>query len=167
MADDKSRKQATLGYVRDSQITLGCVHFILTGRHHSVSMFSELVAMIIVQFANTLRSHCRRFFGSNSDGNQAPKKQTTLSFGGTRQRVSSGTEDKSADAPVKTESEEVIDENGTEPFQGLKREKIEEAEESDDSDVQPVSKRRRKITENASSPARKKRSTSPKKSRLS
>jgi hypothetical protein len=25
MADDKSRKQATLGYVRDSQLTIGCV----------------------------------------------------------------------------------------------------------------------------------------------
>lgn len=120
--------------------------------------------MIIVQFANNLRSHCRRFFGSNADGNQAPKKQTTLSFGGTRQRVSSGTEGKSADPPVKNESEEVVEENGTEPSKGLKREKIEEAEESDDSDVQPVSKRRRKITEDASSPAPKKRSTSPKKS---
>ncbi|KAJ5684557.1 DNA ligase [Penicillium maclennaniae] len=118
MADDKSRKQATLG----------------------------------------------RFFGSNSDGNQAPKKQTTLSFGGNRQRASSSTEDKSADAPVKPELEEVIDQNGTEPSKGLKREKAEEAEENDDSDVQPVSKRRRKTTKDASSPARKEVSTSPKKS---
>lgn len=29
MADDKSGKQATLGYVRDSQMTIGCVHLVL------------------------------------------------------------------------------------------------------------------------------------------
>lgn len=58
----------------------------------------------------------------------------------------------------------MIDENGTEPSKGLKREKVEEAEESDDSDVQPVSKRRRKAAKDASSPPSKKRSTSPEKS---
>lgn len=106
----------------------------------------------------------RRFFGSNSNGNQAPKKQTTLSFGGKRSIPSSDAEDKSADvAPVKTESGDVNDENGAKQSKSLKREKVEEAEESDDSDVQPVSKRRRKASKNAS-PTSTKRSTIPKKS---
>ncbi|KAJ5212437.1 DNA ligase [Penicillium cinerascens] len=105
-----------------------------------------------------------RFFGSNSNGNQAPKKQTTLSFGGKRSIASSDAEDKSTDvAPVKTESGDMNDGNGANQSKSLKREKVEEVEESDDSDVQPVSKRRRKASKDASATPTK-RSTTPKKS---
>ncbi|KAJ5411757.1 Nucleic acid-binding OB-fold [Penicillium crustosum] len=131
MADDKSRKQATLGYVRDGQQTIG------------------------------------RFFGSGAS--QPPKKQTTLAFGGTRQAASSEAAD--ADTKDNTNGVKVEDAtdptptaslNETEPTKGVKREKSAEAEESDGSDVQPVSKRRRKVSAKTS-PAAKKQSASPKK----
>ncbi|KAJ5855501.1 Nucleic acid-binding OB-fold [Penicillium soppii] len=133
MADEKREKQATLGYVKDGQQTIG------------------------------------RFFGSNA--NQPPKKQTTLAFGGKRQRESSG----AADAEIKETTEDVKTEvkpdadtaeapvsNGASPTKRIKREKSAEADESDGSDIQPVSKRRRKASAE-SSPSVKKQTPSPKK----
>ncbi|KAJ5087876.1 Nucleic acid-binding OB-fold [Penicillium angulare] len=112
-----------------------------------------------------------RFFGSDANSNQAPKKQTTLAFGGKRQRVSSDNAEEnvensagdSKDAMVDVKDEDGTDAqaNPTETANTLKREKIEADEESDNSDVQPVSKRRRKAAKEGSSPAPKK---SPKKS---
>lgn len=92
-----------------------------------------------------------------------------MAFGGRRQKASSDTVDgepKENTDGVKVE--DAVDSaptpgiNGTEPAKSLKREKSPEAEESDDSDIQPVSKRRRKISV-SSSPAAKKIPTSPKK----
>lgn len=108
----------------------------------------------------------RRFFGSNAGANQATKKQTTLSFGGRRQRAAddapaTGVVDSGAEN--KTEPVPSADSNGTESSKSLKREKAEDAEESDGSDVQPVSKRRRKATKENSSPAERK-SPSPRRS---
>ncbi|KAJ5084106.1 hypothetical protein NUU61_008685 [Penicillium alfredii] len=137
MAEDKSRKQATLGYVRDSQATIG------------------------------------RFFGSNANANQAPKKQTTLAFGGKRQRESSDAADETPDATdaTKDESEPNVEDaaekadgalsNGAKTIKTLKREKKDDDADSDGSDIQPVSKRRRKASSDAS-PVKKKPS-SPKK----
>lgn len=108
----------------------------------------------------------RRFFGSNAGANQAPKKQTTLSFGGRRQRADDdapATEAVDSDAENKTEPVPSADSNGAESNKSLKREKAEDAEESDGSDVQPVSKRRRKATKEKSSPAERK-SPSPRRS---
>ncbi|KAJ5770554.1 uncharacterized protein N7511_002605 [Penicillium nucicola] len=105
-----------------------------------------------------------RFFGSNANANQAPKKQTTLAFGNKRNRASSG----AAEDDLEQDIEERKPEDGTDtaptdaPAKGLKRDKSPDAEESDDSDVQPVSKRRRKAS--ASSPV-KSRTPSPKKSK--
>lgn len=108
----------------------------------------------------------RRFFGSNAGANQATKKQTTLSFGGRRQRAADdtpATEVVDSDAVNKTEPVASADSNGTESSKSLKREKAEDAEESDGSDVQPVSKRRRRTTKEKSSPAERK-SSSPRRS---
>ncbi|OGE52952.1 hypothetical protein PENARI_c009G02117 [Penicillium arizonense] len=128
MAENKSGKQATLGYVRNSQQTIG------------------------------------RFFGSNANANQAPKKQTTLAFGGKRQRANSGAADEDAKQDTDNVKAEVdTDAAPTDALaQGVKREKSPDAEESDGSDVQPVSKRRRKASATAS-PAAKKQTPSPKK----
>ncbi|GCB28212.1 DNA ligase 1 [Aspergillus awamori] len=146
MADSKSRKQATLGYVRDSQLTLG------------------------------------RFFGSNSDPKEAPKKQTTLSFSNKKSKsAKKDSESETAqdpepvnghgtsgdanggadtvDSAIKSKQEAV---KADEPVDQNKL-KRENSSEDEDSDVQPVSKRRRKTSrgdEAASSPKRK--SPSPK-----
>ncbi|KAJ5988637.1 DNA ligase [Penicillium waksmanii] len=131
MSDDKGRKQATLGYVPDSQLTIG------------------------------------RFFGGNANGEQAPKKQTTLAFGGKRQRASSGADPEPQEQEAKTtktENKEATSANGTESAKDLKREKTDEAEDSDGSDVQPVSKRRRRTVKSESSTP-KKAASSPKKSK--
>ncbi|KAL4807276.1 hypothetical protein BDV18DRAFT_159494 [Aspergillus unguis] len=127
MPDPKEGKQATLGYAKDSQMTLG------------------------------------RFFGSNSD---APKKQTTLSFGGNRNK-STASRPKKEPSPV-NESEQsrpIVESNGNDVDMAdgsevkpevaeegdnldqnpLKREKSEDASDSDGSDaVQPRNKRQRK-----------------------
>ncbi|KAJ5369086.1 DNA ligase 1 [Penicillium cataractarum] len=116
MADDKSRKQATLG----------------------------------------------RFFGSNAGANQAPKKQTTLAFGGKIQRATADAATESVDASA-AEPAPNAESNGVESSKNLKREKAEDAGDSDGSDVQPVSKRRRKATKERS-PSAEKRSPSPKRS---
>ncbi|KAF3392560.1 DNA ligase 1 [Penicillium rolfsii] len=127
MADDKNRKQATLGYVRDSQLTIG------------------------------------RFFGSNAGANEAPKKQTTLAFGGKRQKatVDAVTEPADTNADNGTETMTGAESNGIEASKNLKRDKAEDAEDSDGSDVQPVSKRRRR-TSRERSPSAEKTSPSPK-----
>ncbi|CAI7674772.1 unnamed protein product [Penicillium pancosmium] len=131
MSDDKGRKQATLGYVPDSQLTIG------------------------------------RFFGGNANGEQAPKKQTTLAFGGKRQRASSGADSEVQEQETttsKTKNKETATANEIESTNNLKREKIDEAEDSDGSDVQPVSKRRRRTVKSESSTP-KKTESSPKKSK--
>lgn len=108
-----------------------------------------------------------RFFGGTGNGQQAPKKQTTLAFGGKRQRASSGVDTEPQEenkTTVKSEDSETVDVNGTESSKNLKREKADEAEESDESDVQPVSKRRRKASKSGSSTPKKAAASSPKKS---
>ncbi|KAF9885014.1 hypothetical protein FE257_000837 [Aspergillus nanangensis] len=136
MSDSKGPKQATLGYVRDSQSTLG------------------------------------RFFGGNSNSN-APKKQTTLSFGGKKDKPAENAE------PSSTPDQDTVNDNvevkeglavpepdamevdETKDSSSLKREKSVE-EESEESDVQPAHKRRRKSPK--PSPTKKK-SPSPRKSK--
>jgi DNA ligase-1 len=99
------------------------------------------------------------------------KKQTTLAFGGKRQRASSGAADEDVGETtddVKTEIKADTDTapdavpNGASPTKRVKREPSVEAEESDASDIQPVSKRRRKASAD-SSPAAKKQTPSPRK----
>ncbi|KAJ5103143.1 DNA ligase [Penicillium argentinense] len=136
MTEDKSRKQATLGYVRDSQVAIG------------------------------------RFFGGNGISQQAPKKQTTLAFGGKRQRATSDADQEptESNAPSKTETNDAAASDEADSGSGLKREKADEVEDSDESDVQPVSKKRRKTTKDnsttpkKSAPSPKKQSPSPKRS---
>ncbi|KAJ5151225.1 DNA ligase 1 [Penicillium canariense] len=123
MADDKSRKQATLG----------------------------------------------RFFGSTASANQAAKKQTTLSFGGKRQTASIDAVIEPVDVKVENgaEAPPTAESSGDESSKNLKREKAEAAEDSDGSDVQPVPKRRRKVSGSPSAPAKNKspsRKKSPPKS---
>ncbi|KAJ5657758.1 DNA ligase 1 [Penicillium longicatenatum] len=117
-----------------------------------------------------------RFFGSNANGNQAPKKQTTLAFGGKRQRKESDAAESSTGPPVaekkdgidvkiEEEPETVPDKtNEAESSKSLKREKVDEGEESDSSDVQPVSKRRRKTSRESSPSPKQSPKKSPKKS---
>lgn len=171
MADSKSRKQATLGYVRDSQLTLGCV----------CNWTSDASGSPIRLDANT-GSINRRFFGSNSDPKEAPKKQTTLSFSNKKSKsAKKDSESETAqdpepvnghgtsgdanggadtvDSAIKSKQEAV---KADEPVDQNKL-KRENSSEDEDSDVQPVSKRRRKTSrgdEAASSPKRK--SPSPK-----
>jgi DNA ligase-1 len=111
------------------------------------------------------RGHFRRFFGSNAGANQASKKQTTLAFGGKRQRGTDENAAESADASAEQGAELTpsAETNGVESSKNLKREMAEDAEDSDGSDVQPVSKRRRKATKDRSSSVEK-RSPSPKRS---
>ncbi|KNG89478.1 putative DNA ligase Cdc9 [Aspergillus nomiae NRRL 13137] len=150
MADSKGRKQATLGYVRDSQLTLG------------------------------------RFFGSNADPKEAPKKQTTLSFSGKKDKAQKAAtkpetthESSSADgegangaeSEITTNADKVETkpkpalENGHNDSNDLKRKESEE--EASDSDVQPAQKRRRRTTrsqEGTPSPKKKSKTPSPKRS---
>ncbi|CAK97160.1 uncharacterized protein An12g04690 [Aspergillus niger] len=171
MADSRSRKQATLGYVRDSQLTLGCV----------CNWTSDASGSPIRLDANT-GSINRRFFGSNSDPKEAPKKQTTLSFSNKKSKsAKKDSESETAqdpepvnghgtsgdanggadtvDSAIKSKQEAV---KADEPVDQNKL-KRENSSEDEDSDVQPVSKRRRKTSrgdEASSSPKRK--SPSPK-----
>ncbi|KAJ5716283.1 DNA ligase 1 [Penicillium malachiteum] len=113
-----------------------------------------------------------RFFGSDANASQAPKKQTTLAFGGKKPKMGIDALDGSAEntAPQKDDDMvDVKDEGETavsaateepEPAKNLKREMAEEGNESEDSDVQPVTKRRRKASKDSSSPPPK---SSPKK----
>lgn len=108
----------------------------------------------------------RRFFGGNANGQQ-PKKQTTLAFGGKRQRASSGADPEPQEQEylaTNSENKETTTTNDTESSKSLKREKTDEAEDSDGSDVQPVSKRRRRAVKSESSTP-KKTASSPKKSK--
>ncbi|KAL4924461.1 DNA ligase (ATP) CDC9 [Aspergillus undulatus] len=148
MPDPKEGKQATLGYVKDSQLTLG------------------------------------KFFGTNSD---APKKQTTLSFGGNRNKsTSSASKSKKQSTPANEDEStvpvdgkggndvsmseapevkpEVAEESESADQNPLKREKS-EASDSEGSDaVQPSNKRRRK-TSNKSEVPKAKPTSSPKSSK--
>ncbi|KAL2834182.1 hypothetical protein BDW59DRAFT_44617 [Aspergillus cavernicola] len=111
-----------------------------------------------------------RFFGSNSD---APKKQTTLSFGGNRNKsTSSANKSRNEPSPANdnvakaaadetssndvsmTEASDVkpeVAEDGEDAdHKSLKRDKSEEASDSEGGDVvQPSTKRRRKASGNA------------------
>ncbi|KAJ5737152.1 DNA ligase 1 [Penicillium malachiteum] len=114
-----------------------------------------------------------RFFGSDANASQAPKKQTTLAFGGKKQKVQSDTLDGSAENTAPEKDDDIMDvkDEGetavsaamkeTEPAKNLKRDIAEEGHESDNSDVQPVTKRRRKTSKDSPSPAPK---STPKKS---
>ncbi|PLB48972.1 DNA ligase Cdc9 [Aspergillus steynii IBT 23096] len=146
MSESKGRKQATLGYVRDSQLTLG------------------------------------RFFGSNADPKEAPKKQTTLAFAGKKDKASKAAEELAAaeDSPAvngsgangadanevgtaESPSRTTEKTNGKHESNNLKRENSDPNEDSEGSDIQPVQKRRRKSprkSEPVESP--KKKSPSPK-----
>lgn len=122
----------------------------------------------------------RRFFGSNADPKDAPKKQTTLSFSAkkdkkleqepTQEPSSSNDHDTTesdrhemkAESP--TPAPDVKPTSGDKDSNNLKREKSTPSEESD-SDVQPAQKRRRKSPKARSSPSPKKKSPSPKKSK--
>ncbi|KAJ5702359.1 DNA ligase 1 [Penicillium malachiteum] len=113
-----------------------------------------------------------RFFGSDANASQAPKKQTTLAFGGKKPKMEIGTLDGSAENTAPQKDDDIMDvkEEGEtavsaatkepEPTKNLKREMAEEGNESEDSDVQPVTKRRRKASKDSSSPPPK---SSPKK----
>ena len=127
---------------------------------------------------------CRRFFGSNSNSKEAPKKQTTLAFSGNKK-----TENDTAPEPATTEDSTPNDQpkaeaNGDEmnieefPKRGSntphtigeskesKKDKNIKDEESEGSDIQPARKRRRRgSAENAEAPAKKKKSPSPKASK--
>ncbi|KAL3480715.1 hypothetical protein BJX99DRAFT_254382 [Aspergillus californicus] len=128
MPESKEGKQATLGYVQSSQLTL------------------------------------RRFFGSNSD---APKKQTTLSFGGNRNKLTPSTSKPKKEPSSSNEAEsksptdeingpdvnmteasekpEIAEDGESADYKSLKRDKSGENSDSEGSDVvQPNNKRRRK-----------------------
>lgn len=127
---------------------------------------------------------CRRFFGSNSNSKEAPKKQTTLAFSGNKK-----TENDTAPEPATTEDSTPNDQpkaeaNGDEmnieespkrdsntphtngESKESKNDKNIKDEESEGSDIQPARKRRRRgSAENAEAPAKKKKSPSPKASK--
>ena len=123
----------------------------------------------------------RRFFGSNSNSKEAPKKQTTLAFSGNKKKEndtapeSATTEDSTPnDQPtaeangdeMKIEESSKRDSN-TPHTNGESKESKEDKhtkdEESEGSDIQPARKRRRRgSAENAEAPAKKKKSPSPK-----
>lgn len=84
-------KQATLGYVRPSQTTLGCVVFTLGAASTFTQSFptlSELFVFVLIGISPLL---CSKFFTKPSDSKPAPQ-QTKLSFAA-----------KSADKPKKLE----------------------------------------------------------------
>lgn len=60
MADNKSRKQATLGYVRDSQATIGCVNGLLTEGIHCLRVGKT----VLKQFADSLPFPLQEIFRS-------------------------------------------------------------------------------------------------------
>ncbi|KAJ5888660.1 DNA ligase 1 [Penicillium taxi] len=135
MADDKSRKQATLGYVRDSQMTIG-------------RFFGSNAANQAPKKQTTL-----------AFGNKKAKTDAAV------EAADEATQDEKHDSYFKIENgvEATTDTNldESEPIKGLKREKTDEAEESDVSDVQPVSKRQRKSKQTPPPPNKE---SSPKKS---
>ncbi|KAE8352250.1 hypothetical protein BDV28DRAFT_135489 [Aspergillus coremiiformis] len=120
-----------------------------------------------------------RFFGSNADPKEAPKKQTTLSFSGKKERTQKAatnpeTQESSAvDGSGSNEigSEDASKEDNAEPKSKSTREnghhdpkdlKRKESEEEDtDSDVQPTQKRRRKSPRSGEATSPKKKSKSP------
>lgn len=121
----------------------------------------------------------RRFFGSNSNPKEAPKKQTTLAFSGNKKKESKDTEDSESpeDSTLngqptngKTNGDKMnVDkspkrESATNKTndQETKPEGSPDGEDSDGSDVQPARKRRRRtsVDENTG-PAKKKKSPSP------
>lgn len=137
-----------------------------------------VISMYMVLRSLTFRSANRRFFGSNADPKEAPKKQTTLAFSGKKDKAS-----KAAEEPAATESSPAVNGSGANgeadevvaagsssrkakpektsgknESKNLKRENSDHDEDSDGSDVQPVQKRRRK------SPRKSEPAESPKKS---
>lgn len=126
---------------------------------------------------------CRRFFGSNSNSKEAPKKQTTLAFSGNKKKESKdGADSEDTEDPTssgqpmngRVNGDEVnMDEspkresatsetNGQEHSETNKNEGSLDGEDSDGSDVQPARKRRRRTSaDDNGGPARKKKSPSP------
>lgn len=122
---------------------------------------------------------CRRFFGSNSNFKEAPKKQTTLAFSGNKKKESKDAADLESTpngqpANGKANGDEMnVDEspkqesatsetNGQEHFETNNTQESPDGEDSDGSDVQPARKRRRRTSADENgSPAKKKKSPSP------
>ena len=88
----------------------------------------------------------RRFFGSNANAREAPKKQTTLSFGDKSKKSDRTAEE--PEEPKQNGDEMHLDEpSKREPeteSNTLKREQASDNEDSEGSDVQPAPKRRRR-----------------------
>lgn len=121
----------------------------------------------------------RRFFGSNSNPKEAPKKQTTLAFSGNKKKgmkaeAESGAAEDTPKPETKSNGDEMnIDEstnresgasdaNGNGNAESTKEDKNVKDEDSEGSDVQPVRKRRRRTTEaETETPAKKRKSPSP------
>ena len=128
-----------------------------------------------------------RFFGSNADPKDAPKKQTTLSFSGKKDKAQkdavkpASLHDSSSvngqasngvgsESTTKTDTVEAkpapAQEDEHKDSNGLKRKESEE--EGSDSDVQPAQKRRRRTSgsgEGTPSPKKKSKTPSPKRSK--
>lgn len=142
MAGDKGRKQATLGYVRDPQLTIGCVD---VARQDWI----DLPGLVDLNSLTCCSMTFRRFFDSNAHTNQPPKKQTTLSFGVKRQKESSDAEGEALDAEMEDWPENGVPTataNGPVSSKSTKREISDKAEDSDGSDIQPASRKRRKAS---------------------
>ncbi|KAE8151143.1 DNA ligase [Aspergillus avenaceus] len=125
-----------------------------------------------------------RFFGSNADPKDGPKKQTTLSFSNKKEKTQkaaskttttqdspaangNGVQDKGNSAENSAESKSTsTQENGHDDSKDLKRKESEE--EDSDGDVQPAQKRRRRSSRNAeeSSSPKKSKTPSPKRSKV-
>lgn len=140
----------------------------------------SILLLDTVRFADALcfLTICRRFFGSNSNPKEAPKKQTTLAFSDKKKKENDTaaepettikTED-SLEAEVPNGDEMKIDgspkRRSTSSANGngeAKAENGKDGEDSEGSDVQPVRKRRRRSSaDEADAPAKKKKSPSPK-----
>ncbi|KAF7588420.1 tRNA ligase [Aspergillus hancockii] len=121
-----------------------------------------------------------RFFGSNADPKEAPKKQTTLSFSNKKSKIQKAAADSTtAHGPSSTTSNGVPNEdsgkaetrfepaeNGHNVTKDLKRKESED--EDSDGDIKPAQKRRRRSSrseEEAPSPKEKSKSPSPKRSK--
>jgi hypothetical protein len=82
-------KQATLGYVRSSQMTLGWVCLCVCAQHSLARFFLSLLNLNadqlflrVLELGELTRSICRKFF-SRSDGSKPPprpQQQTKLTF---------------------------------------------------------------------------------------
>ena len=163
MAERKGGRQATLGYVRDPQLTIGWVGCALQ--------------LPKDRRANTFCLALRKFFGtstSSTSSKDIPKRQSTLAFSDRNKEKgeNEGTIGKESNAASPHGTPQGIAENRTHAFtaalkadahssdsddanyvsRNLKRGTSEDGEESGLSDIQPVSKRRRRGPQQEDSP---------------